>query len=191
MFTYGYVQDQPFSVYVQNAQIANIRINLVIGVNITVDILFKKEHIITPTNANMSGCVRVFNDQGQLVGERMSSEGTYVTGNGFCGAADGTNQYPFGPLHAAVPQPLPLNGYNYIPGGTTLLHVVIAGLPQVPAATKNAPAALPGFYNQGDPVFLPYAVASFTHATREGSASTFGPGKLALFLQRPLSQETR
>jgi hypothetical protein len=61
-FTYGYVQDQPSSVYAQNAQIADIHINLVIGVNITLDILFKKEHIITPTGANMSGRVRIFND---------------------------------------------------------------------------------------------------------------------------------
>ena len=158
-FTYGYVQDHPFSVYAQNAQIADIRINLVVGVNITLDILFKKEHIITPTDTNMSARVRIFNDQGQLVGEWMSSEGTYVTGNGFARAADGTNQYPFGPLRATVPQPLPLNGYNYIPGGTTLLHVTIAGLPQVPAATRNAPSGVPVFYNQGDPVFLPYACA--------------------------------
>jgi hypothetical protein len=160
-FTYGYVQDQPFSAYAQNTQIADIHINLVIGVNITLDILFKKESIITPTAENMSGRVRIFNDQGQLVGEWMSSEGTYAVTNGYSRAADGTNQYPFGPLRASIPQPLPLNGYNFIPGGTNLLHVVIAGLPQVPAAYRNAPAAVPGFYNQGDPVFLPYACAFF------------------------------
>ncbi len=128
--------------------------NLVIGVNITLDILFKKEHVITPTDFNMSGRVRIFNDQGQLVGEWMSSEGTYVppnnepvsctvngvAQNGRSVAADGTSQFPFGPLRAVVPQPLPLNTYNFIPGGTNLLHVTIAGLPQVPAATRNAPA---------------------------------------------------
>ncbi len=168
-FTYGYVQDQTFSVYADNAQIADVRINLVIGVNITLDILFKKEHVITPTDFNMSGRVRIFNDQGQLVGEWMSSEGTYVppnnepvsnpngvATNGRAVAADGTTQFPFGPLKAVVPQPLPLNTYNFIPGGTNLLHVTIAGLPQVPAATGNAPAGLPTFYNQGDPVFTPY-----------------------------------
>src|SRR5208337_959634 len=112
-FTYGYVQDQPFSVYAQNTQIADMHINLVVGVNITLNILFKKEHIITPTDGNMSARVRIFNDQGQLVGEWMSSEGTYVTGNGFANAADGTTQYPFGPLRAAVPQPSPLNSYNF------------------------------------------------------------------------------
>ena len=179
-FTYGYVQDRPFSVYAQNAQIANMRINLVVGVNITLDILFKKEHIITPTTANMSGRVRIFNDQSQLVGEWMSSEGTYVTGNGFARAADGTNQYPFGPLRAAIPQPLPLNGYNFIPGGTTLLHVSIAGLPQVPAATRNAPAGVPAFYNQGDPVFLPYA-CNFFQACYSGRLSlNFRTGQVGI-----------
>jgi len=143
--------------HVQAGQVANVKIDIMVGINVTLDVLFKKERVIAGTPANMSARVRIFNDQGQLVGEWMSSEGTYVTGNGFARAADGTNQYPFGPLRAAIPQPLPLNSYNFIPGGTTLLHAVIAGLPQVPAATRNAPAALPGFYNQGDPVFLPYA----------------------------------
>jgi len=181
-FTYGYVQDRPFSVYVQNAQIADIRINLVIGVNITLDILFKKEHIITPTSANMSGRVRIFNDQGQLVGEWMSSEGTYAVSNGYSRAADGTHQYPFGPLRASVPQPLPLNGYNFIPGGTNLLHVVIAGLPQVPAATRNAPAGVPAFYNQGDPVFLPYGSA-FLQAFYSGRLGlNFRTGQVGIIL---------
>src|SRR5208282_3924311 len=179
-FTYGYVQDQTFSVYADNAQIADVRLNLVIGVNITLDILFKKEHVITPTDFNMSGRVRIFNDQGQLVGEWMTSEGTYVppnnepvsnpsgvAQNGRAVAADGTTQFPFGPLKAVVPQPLPLNTYNFIPGGTNLLHVTIAGLPQVPAATRNAPAALPAFWNQGDPVFTPYA-CSFVLACYSG-----------------------
>jgi hypothetical protein len=64
----------------------------------------------------------------------MSSEGTFTTSNGFARAADGTDQYPFGPLHPAVPVPRSLNGFNYLPGGVTLLHVLMSGLPQVPAA---------------------------------------------------------
>jgi hypothetical protein len=160
-FTYGYVQNQLSSVYADVGQIADVRINLVIGVNITLDILFKKEHIITPTSANMSGRVRIFNDQGQLVGEWMSSEGTYAVSNGYSRAADGTTQYPFGPLRASIPQPLPLNAYNFVPGGTNLLHVVIAGLPQVPAGKRNAPTTLPAGFSQGDPVFTPYACAFY------------------------------
>ena len=174
-FTYGYVQDQTFSVYADNAQIADIRINLVIGVNVTLDILFKKEHVITPTDFNMSGRVRIFNDQGQLVGEWMSSEGTYAATNDYSRAADGTAQYPFGPLRASIPQPLPLNGYNFIPGGTNLLHVVVAGLPQVPAGKRNAPTILPGGSTQGDPVFTPNACA-FYLACYSGRPQTIIPG---------------
>jgi hypothetical protein len=137
-YTYGYVQDQTFSAYAQPTQVADIRINLVIGVNVTLDILFKKESIITPTDANMSARVRLFDDSGNLVAEWMSSEGTYTTGNGFARAADGTDQYPFGSLHPAIPVPNPLNTYNYLPGGVTLLHVLMAGLPELPAAGTDA-----------------------------------------------------
>jgi hypothetical protein len=177
-FTYGYVQDQSSSVYADVGQIADVRINLVIGVNITLDILFKKEHVITPTGFNMSGRVRIFNDQGQLVGEWMSSEGTYTTRSGFSRAADGTNQYPFGPLRASVPQPLPLNGYNFIPGGTNLLHVVVAGLPQVPAGKRNAPTNLPGGSNQGDPVFTPYACAFYLACYSGRLSANYLTGKM-------------
>jgi hypothetical protein len=168
-YTYGYIQNQPFSVYAQRTQVANIPLNLIIGVNVTLDILFKKEHIITPTSANMSARVRLFNDQGNLVAEWMSSEGAYVTGNGFARAADGTNQYPFGPLliPPLQPTPTPLNTYNFLPGGVTLLHVLMAGLPQVPSLGQEAFYAVPkgGFggwgvlipgYNSpyfGDPIF--------------------------------------
>src|SRR5208283_3976335 len=55
-----------------------------------------------------------------------------VTQNGRAVAADGTDQFPFGPLHPTIPVPKPLNTYNFLPGGVTLLHVLMAGLPQVP-----------------------------------------------------------
>jgi hypothetical protein len=161
-YTYGYVQDSAYSVYGASDAVSDMRINLVIGVNVTVDILFKKEHIITPTDSNMSARVRVFDDSGNLVAEWMTSEGTYVTGNGFARAADGTTQYPFGnigdptwtstangfgPLAPGgtyytgvggnIPFPNSLNSYNYLPGGVTELHVLMAGLPQVPASGQN------------------------------------------------------
>jgi hypothetical protein len=163
-FTYGYIQDQDFSTYASSGQVGDMRINLIIGVNVTLDILFKKEHIITPTSDNMSARVRLFDDSGNLVGEWMSSEGTYVTGTGFARAADGTTQFPFNNLGdipsggGAVPYPKALNGYNYLPGGVTLLHVLMAGLPQVPAAGQNdAPDA--SFLPKGtyfmDPILAP------------------------------------
>src|SRR5208282_460237 len=38
-YTYGYVQDKDFTAYVMNGQVADMKINLIIGVNITLDIL--------------------------------------------------------------------------------------------------------------------------------------------------------
>jgi len=119
---------------------------MIIGVNVSLQILFKKENIITPTANNMSARVRLFDDSGNLVAEWMSSEGTYTTANGFARAADGTTQYPFGNLGDTpdsstpggnVPWPKELNSYNYLPGGTTLLNVLMAGLPQVPAGSQE------------------------------------------------------
>ena len=151
-FTYGYVQDKEYSVFVEQSQVADNKINLIIGVNVTLDILFKKEHIITPTSDNMSARVRLFDDSGNLVAEWMSSEGTYSTKNGFARAADGTTQYPFGPTHPNVPFPLPLNSYNFLPGGTTELHVLMAGLPQVPPDGQEAPDLKPKGTYFGDPL---------------------------------------
>ena len=149
-YTYGYIQDKDFSAYVQNGQVADMKINLIIGVNVTLDILFKKESIITPTAMNMSARVRLFNDKSQLVAEWLSSEGTYVdkTGhaiaaNGVLPATGGTDAvgtgvnplYPFAdysnPSFGFLQTPASfLNGYDFLPGGTTLLHVLMAGLPQ-------------------------------------------------------------
>lgn len=99
--TYGYVQKKTFSVYALKGQIADIKINLVIGVNLTILIDFKKEKILTPTLYNMAARVRVFDDSGKLVGEWMTSEG--FTENGIT--------------------------TNYIPAGTSTATIHIAGLP--------------------------------------------------------------
>ena len=166
-YTYGYIQDKDFQAYAQNGQVADMKINLIIGVNVTLDILFKKESIITPTDENMSARVRLFNDQGQLVSEWMSSEGTYPGVNGHAIAANGAlssctatvgvgcaPQYPFS-TQGGSPFDQPAsgqNGYNYVPSGTTLLHVQMAGLPQqVPFGSD-----ITGVYF-GDPIATPGA----------------------------------
>ena len=46
-WTYGYIQDKDYTVYANKGQIADMKINLIIGVNMTLDILFKKEDIIS------------------------------------------------------------------------------------------------------------------------------------------------
>ena len=126
-WTYGYTQNKEYSVYAMKGQVADIKINLIIGVNVTLDILFKKEHIITPTAANMSARVRLFNEQGQLVAEWMSSEGVTVTADGRAAAADV-------PIAGAPGTYEFFTGENYLPGGVTLLHVNLHGLPAYEAS---------------------------------------------------------
>jgi len=66
-FTYGYLQHKQYSVYVMKGGFADIKLNLLQGVNITMNIPFKKEGIYSPTEFNMSMRVRIFDDQGRLV----------------------------------------------------------------------------------------------------------------------------
>jgi hypothetical protein len=177
-YTYGYIQDERFTTYAQNGQVADMRINMIIGVNVTLDILFKKESIITPTAANMSARVRLFDDSGNLVAEWMSSEGTYVAGSGLARAADGTDQYPFGPLHPAIPVRDPLNTYNYLPSGVRLLHVLMAGIPQVPPSGTDdgvtAEHAPEGTYFN-DPLFAT-TICGFEVDCYTSPGATYGVG---------------
>jgi hypothetical protein len=147
-WTYGYIQDKDFSVYANKGQVADIKINLVVGVNITVDILFKKEGLISGTPYDMSARVRVFDDLGHLVATWMSSEGVYLAGSGRAVAAyhlpfpGGADAYWFD------------GGYNFLPAGTELLHVQMAGLP-LDWLLPGLDTILPSGYGYGDPVFTP------------------------------------
>jgi hypothetical protein len=153
---------------------------LVGGVNVTVDILFKKESVITPAPYNMSARLRLFNDQDQLVAEWMSSEGTFVDRSGHAIAADGAlldsscrttdgigsscdPLYPFSSPFTVSSSGL--NSYDFIPAGTTLLHVSMAGLPQQPPF-----GALTGTYF-GDPIATGLPIANALDPLSEG----FGP----------------
>ena len=80
-WTYGYVQDNVVdlgdlgNVLVAVpwlGQIADTNIQLIIGVNLTLTILFKTEHIITGTPYNMSVRIRVFDDTDRLVAATTS-----------------------------------------------------------------------------------------------------------------------
>jgi hypothetical protein len=75
-WTYGYVQPNVVTlgdlgnVYVAVpwlGQMADINLNLIIGVNLTLSVLFKTENIISGTPYNMSVRFRVFDDQDRLV----------------------------------------------------------------------------------------------------------------------------
>ncbi len=126
-WTYGYIQDKDYVVTANKGQIADMKINLIIGVNVTLDILFKKEGIISPTQYNMSARVRVFDDYGNLVGTWMSSQGVYtsaITGQTLATAASDTATFPWD------------GGYNYLPAGINQLHVDLAGLPYAPTVAN-------------------------------------------------------
>jgi len=189
-YTYGYIQDKDFSAYAMNGQVADMKINLIIGVNVSLDILFKKESIITPTPYNMSTRVRLFNDQSQLVAEWMSSEGTYIdspghaiaangqlpsTASGLCPGTDeaGSGCFPLYPFNQLTTIPSSgLNGYNYLPGGVTLLHVLMAGLPQQPPFPVGwEPTTTSGTYF-GDPIATGLAVAKALAPTSFGGYRT-------------------
>jgi len=80
-WTYGYVQDNVVvlgdlgNVYVAVpwlGQTADIDFNLIIGVNLTLTILFKTERIIEGTPYNMSVRIRVFDDEDRLVAATTS-----------------------------------------------------------------------------------------------------------------------
>ena len=135
-WTYGYVQSSYVSVYAQPGQVANAQINLIIGVTFSLDIVFKQEQILTSLPADTSARVRFFDDQGRLAAEWMSSEGVYHAGAGTVKAADGTDGAPFGA------------GEDYVPAGSTLLHIKTAGLPLVPPFGSKITRL---YY--GDPVF--------------------------------------
>jgi hypothetical protein len=71
-FAYGYVQHKQYSVYVMKGGWGDIKLNLLEGVNITINIPFKKEGIYSPTEFNMSMRVRIFDDQGRLIGVQQT-----------------------------------------------------------------------------------------------------------------------
>jgi hypothetical protein len=71
-FTYGYVQRRDFNVYAYEGGIANIAMNLLEGVNITLNIIFRDEGNFEPTQFNMTMRVRIFDQYGNIVATASS-----------------------------------------------------------------------------------------------------------------------
>jgi hypothetical protein len=70
--TYGYVQRREFNFYAIEGGIANGQMNLLEGVNLTLNVVFKDEGNLEPTQFNMSMRVRVFDQNGNLVATASS-----------------------------------------------------------------------------------------------------------------------
>ncbi len=130
-FTFGYIQNKNFDAYGNKGQVLDIKLNLIIGVNVTIDILFKKEGLIFGTPNPMQARLRLFNEQGSLVAEWFSSMGVDE------GVEAGIEPTPHHAVADTVPGTPVEQGfqaefgddYNYLPGGTTLLRVPLHGLP--------------------------------------------------------------
>ena len=147
-WTYGYMQGVSSIVSAEQGQVADISINLIIGINVNVQIGFMKENMITPTGTILSARLRLFDENGILVAEWMSSEGVYSTGSGIVKAADGTGGFEFG---AGNGDQSASQSTNYLPTGVTQLNVLMAGLPQVPPRGRVTPDNTLLYY--GDPIF--------------------------------------
>jgi len=152
-YTYGYVQKKPFTLFAQKGNsTADIKVNLVQGANITLNLKFKLENIFTPTFANMSMRMRLFNEKGQLVAAWQTSPldefgggvrsvsnnfnpsqlctfypdiaGAFVAGQSIAGT--GLNCYAS--AYARGSPDFRNLVLNYVPAGTTDLQVNLAGI---------------------------------------------------------------
>jgi hypothetical protein len=72
-FTYGYIQENSVNIFSAMGSIADIRLDLTIGVNLTLTIKFEKESLLTTNPFNMSMRVRIFDDLGELVAASTTS----------------------------------------------------------------------------------------------------------------------
>jgi hypothetical protein len=128
-YTLGYVQKKDITVYAAKGQQADTKLNLVQGVNITVNIKFKKEGIFTHVPYNSSFRIRVFDDEGKLVATWLSSmQDTAGYYNGVLHTNVGTtNQmayggYGIGPYAVSYSE-----ARNWVMDSTRELQVLLAG----------------------------------------------------------------
>jgi hypothetical protein len=184
-YTYGYVQKKPFSLFAQKGNsTSDIKVNLVQGANITLNLKFKLQNIFEQTPWNMSMRVRVFNEKGQLAAAWLTSPQDYVgagvraVGANFNSASPAS--CPGGILNcyasayarqsgASAPViPFDTRGFvlDYVPAGTTDLQVNLAGIedgyydPARSTLTSayNAPDGTPAPQTGGD---YPYGIDGY------------------------------
>jgi len=73
--TYGYIQTKPFQLYATEGSIADIPIKLVQGVNVTLNIKFKKEGLFEHLRFNSTMRIRILDETGKrLLGEFFTSQ---------------------------------------------------------------------------------------------------------------------
>jgi hypothetical protein len=149
-FTYGYVQKKDFCVFAQKGSKADIKLNLMIGVNITVDIPFKKENIFTHLPFDETFRVRVFDQDGNLVAHATTSHHY----DDHLEADDTTIQFywenePYvdAPLQLYHPNNYARDDVQGVPGTD------VPGALFLPSSTTRLHLVLAGIYDRYDPVF--------------------------------------
>jgi hypothetical protein len=124
-YTYGYVQKKDITVYAAKGQQADTKLNLAQGVNITVNIKFKKEGIFTHVPYNQSFRIRVWNDNGELAATWYSSEyDAILFYNGVIHDTDTGKAYGG---YGVGPYMVPGEAWNMVKDSTTELQVLMAG----------------------------------------------------------------
>jgi hypothetical protein len=133
-FTYGYVQPNVVDLGdVGNVivavpwlgQTADINVKLIIGVNLTLTILFKSERIISGTPYNMSVRIRVFDDEDRLVAATTS----FTSDGGLLSPSSNVGYFASSSVNN-VPEKATIKLLNQaVPAGTDLLtYKDLAGL---------------------------------------------------------------
>jgi len=124
-YTLGYVQPKPITVYVARGVQTDTKINIAIGVNITVSVIFKKEGIFTALPYDSSVRIRIFDDTGNLVAawdsslyDRLSFYNGIINKGGVAYGGYGTGPNAVPPSFEAR---------NWVLQGTTKLEVLLAG----------------------------------------------------------------
>lgn len=130
VLTYGYIQPRLTQAYgVEGNTTTDVRINLLIGVNITLNVKFRSEGIFSAVPFNMSMRIRMFNDVGDLVAAWLtgSADDVLFGAQSEAGLTQDSGNLAFvqsvDPVHRD-----PVLVW-YVPGGTTDLKVTLAGIP--------------------------------------------------------------
>jgi hypothetical protein len=163
-FTYGYVQHKEFSNYAPKGGFGDIKLNLLQGVNITLNIPLKKEGIYTPSEFNMTMRVRVFDDSGNLVATAQSKtpdNGCYspealnpLFGGGFL--CNDNTEFGIGRFSGSVRSPVGSIFQSYYVDPFAQSPSADNGLSSIDASSKTADTFLwHGTWNvgeQGEPI---------------------------------------
>lgn len=130
VLTYGYIQPEFTDVFgVEGNATTDVRINLLIGVNVTLNIKFRSEGIFSAVPFNMSMRIRMFNDVGDLVGAWLTGSADDVLFNAQNEA--GLTQDPANMAFVQSIDPVHRDPFLvwYVPAGANELKVTLAGIP--------------------------------------------------------------